>query len=371
MKRPISTRSPARCRPAISVVQTAGADFRGEGVEDLVVLASGPSRFTPLQPYVVFGGANGPERAVPLGSFVEGGFYGSVGATVRADDVNADGKPEITFSAFVGAHSALLWVLQWNGSTFVPLFAEGSNAPVVDLADLDGDGVAEILLGQSGDWELRLEPADDVLLPMGGRRVPVGLDGHHVASGRHGRREPSGRHAKCRPAGRRRAPGRARSPSTNAFRGCLTQTRAAYQSYAQFRQQVAHDARLSTRPIYLAALYVRRGRPASRPGRRRVRPEPGLGRPRARRPPRHARRRPRRTGAQLPVRRRSGRRAGPATEPARMRASKRPRHARRPPANTRQHWISTSTLTRRRAVPSVSRADLTPSVIGVPSPPAP
>jgi hypothetical protein len=242
----------------VAVEQTAGADLRGLGVEDLAVLVKQPGRFSMLEPYLVFGGAAGPERAVPLGSFVEGGFFGSVGATVRADDVNLDGKPEITLSAFVGAHSALLWVLQWDGATFKPLFAEVSNSPIVDLTDLDGDGVAEIILGQSGycggyassprmvfafRWEEGAyrsasmhypdlhdgiyEFAEDVLTArLGDGRDDARACVQHMLA------------------------------TSYAFQGRPAETRTAYQAYARSLQQVPADSRALTRPSYLAADYL-------------------------------------------------------------------------------------------------------------------
>ena len=249
--------------PGTTVEQTAGGDLRGQGVEDLAVLVRGPGRFGLLEPYVLFGAPAGPERtferSAPLGSFVEGGFIGAVGATVRADDVNADGKPEITLSAFVGAHSALLWVLQWDGSTFVPLFAEASNSPVVDLADLDGDGVAEIVLGQSGycggyaasphlSFAFRWENGAYRSASM---RYPSLNDGLGRARRGAGRRTAA-----------RRAPIDARAcvqhmlAMANALRGRPDEARTAYRAYAELRQQAPADSRLFIRPIYLSAEYV-------------------------------------------------------------------------------------------------------------------
>jgi hypothetical protein len=244
--------------PGLSVEETAGGDLRSQGVEDLTVLVRNPGRFGFLEPYVVFGGPNGPERAVLLGSYVRGGSLGAVGATVRADDVNGDGKPEIAFSAFVGAHSALLWVLQWNGSTFVPLFAEGSNSPVVDLADLDGDNVPEIVLGQSGycggyaaspqiSFAFRWE--NGAYRSASHRYPPIndGIDEHAAELfnnyPRDGREDV-------------RACVQHMVAMAHAFRGRAAEARAAYQSYAQFRQRAQADSRQFVRPVYLVAEYV-------------------------------------------------------------------------------------------------------------------
>jgi hypothetical protein len=244
--------------PGATVVQTAGADLRGLGTEDIVVLANGPGRYATLEPYVILVGAAGPVRAVPLGSFVEGGVVGAVGGTIRADDVNADGKPEITFSAFVGAHSALLWVLQWDGSTFAPLFAEASNSPAIDLTDLDGDGIAEIVLGQSGycgsyaasprmafafRWENGAYRSASMRYPS----LNDGIDEHaagiltnHLGDGRDDAR----------------ACVQHMLATANAFRGRPADARTAYRTYAQHRQQTPDPSRSFVRPIYHGAPYL-------------------------------------------------------------------------------------------------------------------
>ena len=244
--------------PGLTPEQTAGADLRGAGVEDVAVLVRTAGRFGFLEPYFVFGGATGPERSVPLGSFVGGDPVGAVGGTIRADDVNADGKPEIAFSAFVGAHSALLWVLQWDGSTFVPLFAEVSNSPTVDLTDLDGDGVAEIVLGQSGYCGSY----------AGSPRMAFAFrwenGAYRSASMRYpdlndGIREFAGEVIAAQPGDGRddtRACIQHMLATAYAFQGRPAESRAAYQAYAQLRQQVSADSRTFVRPVYVAAGYL-------------------------------------------------------------------------------------------------------------------
>ena len=245
--------------PGASVVQTANADLRGRGVTDLAVIASGPGRLPLLEPYVILAGPAGLERSVRLGSFVAGDFYGAVGGTIRADDVNGDGTPEITFSAFVGAHSALLWVLQWDGSTFVPLFDEASNAPAIDLADLDGDGVAEIVLGQSGYCgSYAASPRatfvfrwQDGAYRSASARYPdlqEGID-EHAAEVAAGGQDP-GRDDAARACVQHML------ALANAFRGRAAETRAAYGAYARLRQTATAPTGLSARPIYLGASYV-------------------------------------------------------------------------------------------------------------------
>jgi len=244
--------------PGATVEQTAGADLRGLGVEDLAILVKQPGRFSMLEPYVLFGGPSGPERAAPLGSFVEGDFFGAVGATIRADDVNRDGRPEITLSAFVGAHSALLWVLRWDGATFRPLFAEVSNSPTVDLTDLDGDGVAEIVLGQSGYCggyasSPRIEFAfrwEDGAYRSASMRYPDlhgGIDEHaqDVLTARLGDGRDDAR-----------ACIQHMLATSYAFQGRPADARTAYLAFARSLQHVPADSRAFTRPAYLPAQYL-------------------------------------------------------------------------------------------------------------------
>ncbi|MCC7369386.1 MAG: hypothetical protein IT306_13235 [Chloroflexi bacterium] len=246
--------------PAASVlVQTAAGDVRGAGREDVAVLASGPGRFSPVEPYIVYDGPNGLEPGAPISSYVAGGLLGGPGGTVSIADVNADGKAELTFGAVVGAHSGLLWVLQWNGSTLVPLFVEGSNTPVVDLAELDGDGVAEIVLPQSGYCgSYAASPVmtfafrwQDGAYQPASWRYPTLNDGlqDRADAANHSNGDDPGSTAA-------RACVQHMLALAAAFRGDAAAARAAYRQYSSLRRQAAPDARLFQQPIYLGAPYV-------------------------------------------------------------------------------------------------------------------
>jgi hypothetical protein len=239
-----------------TVVETAGGDLRGRGLEDLIVLASGPGRNADLEPWGVFAGPAGLEPGVPLGSFVPGGrSIGGPGGTVSIGDVNADGTLEVTDGGFVGAHASLLWVLRWDGSTLAPLFAEASNSPTVGLADLDDDGVAEIVLGQSGYCggyadSPRLAFAfrwQDGAYRSASFRYPSlndGIDEHAariLASTRDDDARACIQHMLA---------------TANALRGRPADARAAYRAYAGLRQQTPADAQRSARPVYVEARYV-------------------------------------------------------------------------------------------------------------------
>ena len=174
-------------------------------------------------------------------------------------DVNRDGLPEITFSGIVGAHSALLWVLRWDGSTLVPLFEAVSSTPVVSLSDLDDDGLPEIVLLQSGYCgSYAASPSFSFVFRWDGA-------GYRSASMRY----PSvndgvGEHASGmldsflndpQTAGAR-ACIQHMLATVNAFRGRPTETRAAYRSYADLRRQSDERSPIFARPVYLGEAYV-------------------------------------------------------------------------------------------------------------------
>jgi hypothetical protein len=245
--------------PGVTPIETNAGDLRGLGVVDLAVLVTAPGRFSDVEPYVIFNGAGGFAPGVPLASFVPGGSIGGPAGSISVEDINSDGTPEVTFSSIVGAHAALLWVLRWDGSTLAPLFAETSNSPTIGLEDLDGDGVPEIVLGQSGycggyaasphlAFAFRWESG---AYRSASRRFPTledGIDEHTsgVLPTSHGDSQSIDARACVQHM----------LALANAFRSKPTDTRNAYRAYADLRQQLPDDGRLSARPDYLAAPYV-------------------------------------------------------------------------------------------------------------------
>ena len=83
-----------------------------------------------------------------MGETLEG--VGGDGGNLTIADLTGDGRPELIYGAFQGAHSSMLWVLGWDGRAFGPHFVGYSNTPGIGVADLDGEGSAEILLPVSG-----------------------------------------------------------------------------------------------------------------------------------------------------------------------------------------------------------------------------
>lgn len=251
--------------PGVTPIQTDGGDLRGRGIEDLAVLLTEPGRFANVQPYVLFGTAGGGfEPGVPVASYLGTDAYGEpvgdVGGpagSIAVDDVNRDGTPEVTFSGIVGAHSAVLWVLRWDGATLAPLFAEASNSPTVGLEDLDGDGVAEVVLGQSGycggyassprlTFAFRWEDGAYRSASWRYASLAEGIEefvGDLLAN-------PHG------------GPDDARVcvehllATAHAFGGKAEEARTVYRAYAEHRQRLSEDARRFVRPSYLAAPYV-------------------------------------------------------------------------------------------------------------------
>lgn len=68
------------------------------------------------------------------------------GASLEVRDLNRDGIPEMVLSAPVGAHSESMYIFRWDGSTYQCVGEFLSTAPSIELKDLDGDGLAEIIV---------------------------------------------------------------------------------------------------------------------------------------------------------------------------------------------------------------------------------
>jgi hypothetical protein len=241
------------------IIQTASGDLRGRGVDDYAVLTSAPGRFTLVEPYVILASDTGLQPAVPLSSFVKEKALGGPAGQLRISDVTGDGRPEITFEGIVGAHSEVLWVIGWNGTTLAPFFEMVSNNPSMSLTDLDGDGIPEIRFGQSGycgsyasspvmvfafRWE------DGAYHPASSRYPEIndGLDDH--ASGVLAAYPTDSQWNGARACVYHML------ATANAFRGKPAEMREQYRSYASLRLQTDAKSPWSARPIYLADAYV-------------------------------------------------------------------------------------------------------------------
>lgn len=244
--------------PGATPLQIAGGDLRGQGVEDLAVLAQAPGRYAPVEPYALLARPGGFEPAVPLAAAVPDSLLGGPGGTVSIVDVNGDGAAELVFNGPVGAHAAVLWVLRWDGARLAPLFAETSNSPTIGLRDLDDDGIPEVVLGQSGycgsyaasprlTFAFRWD--GDAYRPASWRYplLQDGVDAHAAALlGA----SPGGGSDDARACVRHLL------ATAHALQARPADARAAYRAYAEVRRQLAGDARRFVRPAYLGAPYV-------------------------------------------------------------------------------------------------------------------
>ncbi|MGE3270060.1 MAG: hypothetical protein AB7P40_15015 [Chloroflexota bacterium] len=244
---------------ATTIQATASGDLRASGREDVAVLAVPPGRYALVEPYIIFSSANGLQQGVPLASYVTDGLVGGPFGTIRMDDVNGDGSLEVTFSGIVGAHSALLWVLHWDGATLAPLFQGVSNSPAIGLEDLDADGVAEILMVQSGycgsyasspilAFAFRWE---DGVYRSASWRYPTiddGIDDRAEQMTEAQQSDPS--------EGAARACVEHMLATADVFRGRAADAAQAYLTYLELARQTPADSRAMLRPIYLGERYV-------------------------------------------------------------------------------------------------------------------
>jgi hypothetical protein len=245
--------------PGTNIVQTADGDLRNQGTDDRAVLASAPGRFALAEPYVLFSEGGALQPAVPLASFVKDAMPGGPAGQLQIADVNGDGSPEIAFSGIVGAHAELLWILHWDGSTLAPLFAATSNTPAISLTDLDGDGIAEITLLQSGYCgSYAASPVlgfafrwDEGAYRSATHRYPAvnaGLDQHaaNVLATFPTGQEWNGPRSCVQHM----------LATASAFRGDAALTRDRYRAYAALRSQTDPGSPLFSRPVYLGEPYV-------------------------------------------------------------------------------------------------------------------
>ena len=242
-----------------SILQTASGDLRNRGADDQAVLARGPGRFTLAEPSVILVEDGQLQPARPLSTFVRRTVAGGVAGQIQIADVNGDGMLEVVYNGIVGAHSSVLWVLGWDGTTLVPLFEENSSTPVISLMDLDDDGIAEITVPQSSYCgSYAAAPSfvfafrwDDGAYRSATTRYPSLNDGldERIA-------EQSAVYAAHQGMDDEHACVQHTLAIAQAVRGRPAEMRTAYRSYAMLRQGADPRFPGAVRPAYVAELYL-------------------------------------------------------------------------------------------------------------------
>lgn len=89
--------------------------------------------------YVLKQTGSGLQKYKLLENFLEFSVF-----DIEVKDVNADGRPEILVSTPVGAHAESMYAFHWDGSEYKQIGDFWSDAPSIEVRDLDGDGICEV-----------------------------------------------------------------------------------------------------------------------------------------------------------------------------------------------------------------------------------
>ena len=116
------------------------ADSDGDGKQEkIVVVKKEPFPSTKSELHILKQSPVGLQRYQLLDDFLEFGVY-----TIKVKDINKDGLPELLISTPVGAHAESLYVFRWNGTGYQQIGDFWSDAPSIQVTDLDGDGMCEV-----------------------------------------------------------------------------------------------------------------------------------------------------------------------------------------------------------------------------------
>lgn len=126
-----------------TVVAAAQGDLVGDGEHDWAVAytvpGTSPTGFPVAQTHVAVAAPGAGDWSVA--DLLDPGF--TLGATLQLADVA--GTNAVVFTAGVGAHAQRMSILRWDGSDFATVFDRESNNPSLQLQDVDGDGVPEVV----------------------------------------------------------------------------------------------------------------------------------------------------------------------------------------------------------------------------------
>lgn len=123
------------------------ADLNGDGEPEWLVPYSTPSAIAASNAAlaIIARLPTGWEVAKTLA--IEGGALGSFWL------VEVDGRLAVALQAVIGPHAVALEVARWDGREYRTVFAGASNAPAIEVADVNRDGLPEVLVGWSAYCE--------------------------------------------------------------------------------------------------------------------------------------------------------------------------------------------------------------------------
>lgn len=120
------------------------ADVDGDGVQETIAVECPDRERGAAGHLFVLDPVGGDMRKfVLLDDFPQGSLY-----FIDARDLNCDGTLEIIASSPVSAHSDRMYVFRWDGRSYACVGEFTSDAPSIEMTDVDGDGKVEVVVKQ-------------------------------------------------------------------------------------------------------------------------------------------------------------------------------------------------------------------------------